>query len=134
MGHYHCFGCGAHGDAIDLYAQLAHVSNREAFIALIAKGEIGSSQLDRKAQKRLEAAKAIQAERARIRDEAKRAKALMNGLNATPETAGPEFWEAAAAHAARQMDMAMCEEMDNREFFKWIKERQKEHARWTQQK
>ncbi len=34
-GHYHCFGCGAHGgDVIDLYAALHRLTNREAIAAL----------------------------------------------------------------------------------------------------
>lgn len=32
--HFYCFGCGAHGDAIDLYAMMHHVSIREAIAAL----------------------------------------------------------------------------------------------------
>lgn len=34
-GHYHCFGCGAHGgDVIDLYAALHRMTTREAIAAL----------------------------------------------------------------------------------------------------
>ena len=33
-GHYHCFQCGAHGDVIDLVAQMNHLSNREAMALL----------------------------------------------------------------------------------------------------
>lgn len=33
-GHYHCYGCGAHGDVIDLYAALHHLTPREAMVAL----------------------------------------------------------------------------------------------------
>jgi hypothetical protein len=33
-GHFHCFGCGAHGDVIDLWAMMHHVTTREAIAAL----------------------------------------------------------------------------------------------------
>ncbi len=34
-GHFHCFGCGAHGDVIDLYAALRHLTIREAIARLV---------------------------------------------------------------------------------------------------
>jgi DNA primase len=37
-GHYHCFGCQAHGDVIDLYAALHQITNREAIAALAGRG------------------------------------------------------------------------------------------------
>lgn len=33
-GHFHCFGCGAHGDVIDLYAALRRLTTREAIAEL----------------------------------------------------------------------------------------------------
>lgn len=36
-GHWHCFGCGAHGDVIDLYAALQHLTIREAIAELAAR-------------------------------------------------------------------------------------------------
>ena len=33
-GHFYCFGCGAKGDAISLWAMMHHVTNREAIAAL----------------------------------------------------------------------------------------------------
>ena len=38
-GHFHCFGCGAHGDVFDLYAALHNLTNREAIAALAERSK-----------------------------------------------------------------------------------------------
>lgn len=44
--HYHCFGCGAHGDNVDLVAELYQVDNREA--VSIITGEEKRQPVERK--------------------------------------------------------------------------------------
>lgn len=37
-GHYHCFGCGAHGDVVSFYAQMENISTKEAVHRLYVDG------------------------------------------------------------------------------------------------
>lgn len=39
-GHFKCFGCGAHGDVLDLVAMLRHVSQRDAIVMLAEQAGI----------------------------------------------------------------------------------------------
>lgn len=52
--HFHCYGCGKHGDAIDLAAQLWDVSFMDAVTMLAEMYGIAESRSDTLAQKRRE--------------------------------------------------------------------------------
>lgn len=65
--HWHCFGCGAHGDVIDFVSKIDHITATEAIAKLTGGQSVELSESDRKKrQEWLEAQDKLAAEQRRI--------------------------------------------------------------------
>ncbi len=116
-GRWKCFGCGAHGDASDLYAALHGVPLGEAL--RIVKGDEWrrDGRTLTKAEKAALLRQKVEAWKSTHWEEACRelhtARAEMNALEAMlgPESLrrNPAFWDAAEAHAKAQDTLNLLE-------------------------
>ena len=69
--HWHCYGCGAHGDVIDFVAKVEGIGTREAIAKLTGGNTVELSEADRKKRREwLEAEEKLAAEQQRIAIEA----------------------------------------------------------------
>ena len=118
-GRFHCFGCGASGDAADLYAALYHVPLGEAL--RVVRGENWKKQPRKPDGHDLRrAVEAWKGERWREACAKKHeARATIKALEKT-EPDGEKFWQAVADEAAANDTLNLLEAATTRQFVGWM--------------
>lgn len=118
-GRFHCFGCGAHGDAADLYAALYHVPLGEAL--RVVNGESWKPQPRKPNGHDLRhAVEAWKGEHWRAACAKKHAaRAVIKALeNIEPDS--EKFWQAVADEAAANDTLNLLERATPRQLVHWM--------------
>jgi hypothetical protein len=123
-GTYCCFGCGAGGDAINLYARLKNISNAEAFKEAAQddvrptkaqKWQMG--QREAFVQKMEGVRNKTLGDFAASRKAVRHAAGQVSNLDDIPDA----FWGLVGAHAADEIRLDLCDSLDDVQLWKWCK-------------